>query len=79
MIQVTLEIRWPDVEVTHIETGRLAATIVASERPDIVILDLGLPDIDGLEVLEQIRAGSDVPVIILTSRGHEAARVRGLG
>ncbi len=78
MIQVTLEIRWPGVVITHIETGRLAATIVASERPDMVILDLGLPDIDGLEVLEQIRAGSDVPVIILTSRGHETARVRGL-
>jgi DNA-binding response OmpR family regulator len=49
-----------------------------SERPDIVILDVGLPKMDGWAVLERIRELSGVPVLMLTSRGHEADKVRGL-
>jgi two-component system KDP operon response regulator KdpE len=49
-----------------------------SENPDVVILDLGLPDISGFEVLKQIRLFSDVPVLILTVRGDETDVVKGL-
>jgi DNA-binding response OmpR family regulator len=49
-----------------------------SERPDIVILDVGLPKMDGWAVLERIRELSGVPVLMLTARGHEADKVRGL-
>ena len=49
-----------------------------SENPDIIILDLGLIDIDGFEVLKQIRLFSSVPVLILTVRADEADIVKGL-
>ncbi len=78
IIDVALKLRWDDCEVTSIDRGGLAPGIVASARPDLVILDLGLPDIDGIDLLGQIRRTSEVPVIILTARAHEAARVRGL-
>jgi DNA-binding response OmpR family regulator len=48
------------------------------DHPDIVILDVGLPDLDGWQVLERIRDMSDVPVLILTARGTERDKVRGL-
>src|SRR5829696_1564795 len=51
---------------------------VRTERPDLVIVDVGLPDGDGFELLTSIRAASDVPVIMLTARGHLEDRVRGL-
>ncbi len=78
IIEVALKLRWPECEVTGVDRGGLAPGIVASARPDLIILDLGLPDVDGIDLLEQIRRISEVPVIILTSRSHEAARVRGL-
>jgi two-component system response regulator RegX3 len=46
--------------------------------PDLVLLDLGLPDIDGIDVCRQIRARSDVPIIVVTARGEEVDRVIGL-
>jgi DNA-binding response OmpR family regulator len=49
-----------------------------AERPDLVVLDLGLPDLDGLEILRMLRAVSEVPVIIATARDDEAEMVRGL-
>jgi Response regulators consisting of a CheY-like receiver domain and a winged-helix DNA-binding domain len=48
------------------------------EAPDLCIVDLGLPDIDGLELLKQIRAVSDIPTILLTIRGHPSDRILGL-
>src|SRR5581483_257282 len=61
--------------VTRVATGfdALTATI-----PDLVILDLGLPDLDGSDVCRHLRATSDVPIIVVTARGEEADRVRGL-
>jgi len=50
----------------------------ATERPDVVLLDIGLPDVDGWEVLERIRAVSSNPVLLLTARGLESEKVRGL-
>ncbi len=58
--------------------GEEAITKAISERPDIVILDLGLPDIDGQEVLRTIRETSTVPVIILSVRGKESDKVQAL-
>jgi two-component system response regulator MprA len=57
----------------------LDALVVAAEFvPDVVILDLGLPDLDGVEVCRRLRAESDVPILILTARGELGDRVVGL-
>ncbi len=57
---------------------RLALRLDAEERPDLVVLDLMLPGIDGLQVMAAMRQRRPVPVILLTARGEEADRIRGL-
>ena len=58
--------------------GLSGISVFLSERPSLVILDLGLPDIDGAEVLNQIRDTSEVPVIIVSARGEEGEKVKAL-
>ena len=65
-------------EVTTVAEGREGLRVFHSEHPDIVILDVGLPEMDGWTVLERIRELSEVPVLMLTSHGQEADKVRGL-
>lgn len=55
--------------------GKEAIMLSASHKPDIIILDLGLPDIDGVEVIEQIRAWSDVPIIIVSARSEDRDKI----
>lgn len=59
-------------------TGRGGLRTAFEHRPDIMILDLGLPDLDGLEVLERLRDLTDLPVLLLTAREREADKVEGL-
>ena len=65
-------------EVVETEDGESVATIVRDSPVDLVVLDLMLPGIDGLEVCRRLRASSDVPVIMLTALGSETDRVVGL-
>jgi two-component system, OmpR family, response regulator RegX3 len=62
-------------EVTWVSTG---AAALAAEPADLVLLDLGLPDIDGLDVCKKLRSISATPIIVLTARGEEIDRVLGL-
>src|SRR5262245_5232955 len=62
-------------EVTRVSTGREA---LANEGMDLVLLDLGLADLDGYEVCRRLRARSNVPIIVVTARGDEGDRVLGL-
>ena len=64
--------------VVQAMTGAQALTLAAERRPDIVVLDLGLPDIDGKVVIERLRRGSDVPIIVLSARDRESEKVRAL-
>ena len=59
-------------------TGRAGLLRAASEPPDVVILDLGLPDTDGLDVIRQLRTWSKVPIIVLSARGQERDKVAAL-
>ena len=77
-ISLTFQIRWPEAEVISTHLGEKGIELVESEAPDIVILDLGLPDINGFEVLRRVRLFSHVPIIILTVRADEADIVKGL-
>nr|WP_315257372.1 response regulator transcription factor [uncultured Duganella sp.] len=64
--------------VTHAATGREAMNHIAGAEIDAVILDLMLPDMDGLDVCRQLRATSDLPVLMLTARGDAIDRIVGL-
>jgi two-component system, OmpR family, KDP operon response regulator KdpE len=65
-------------DVTVATTGEEGLTKVAIDAPDVVVLDLGLPDLDGLEVCHRIRQWSDVPVIVLSAVGLESRKVAAL-
>jgi two-component system, OmpR family, response regulator len=64
--------------VLKTDTGEAGLRAVNDHRPRIVVLDVGLPDIDGLEVCKRLRAASQIPVIFLTARDSEVDRVLGL-
>lgn len=65
-------------DVAESTTGNNALAAISDSEPDLVLLDVGLPDIDGFEVLRRVRESSDVPVIMLTARDEEIDRVVGL-
>jgi two-component system response regulator RegX3 len=64
--------------VVRAATGGAALDAAARRRPDLVVLDLGLPDMSGEDVCHRLREGSDVPIIMLTARDAEEDLVRGL-
>jgi two-component system KDP operon response regulator KdpE len=65
-------------EVQTAMTGEQAITAVATQAPDLVMLDLGLPDIDGVEVCRRIRSWSEVPILVLSAEGSDDRKVRAL-
>lgn len=78
VLGLSLKMRWPDAEVLKAEDGPTALTLFERENPDLLIVDLGLPGMDGYEVIRRIRLYSDVPMIILSVRDEEQDIVRGL-
>jgi len=78
-ISLCLETRWPGVNIASSSTGRQGVKLYQEKNPDIILLDLLLPDMDGFEVLKEIRSlSSAVSIIILTVRGEEMEVIRGL-
>jgi two-component system, OmpR family, response regulator VicR len=77
-VNVAFEFRWPDVYVVSATDGKEGIQLVKQESPDVVILDINLPDISGFDVLKSIREFSSVPVIILTVRVDDTDVLRGL-
>jgi two-component system KDP operon response regulator KdpE len=71
-------LRSRDFEVLESATGEDAIVIAADRRPDVVLLDLGLPDLDGIDVLRRLRVFSEVPVIVLTARDDQSEKERSL-
>ncbi len=69
---------WPEVNVISTRHGEEGVKMVETEAPTVIILDLGLPDMDGFAVLEQIRLFSHTPVIILSVSGEEESVIKGL-
>ena len=75
---LSINLRAHDYEVDGADTGEDALTKAAAKRPDLVLLDLGLPGIDGLEVIAGLRAWTNVPIIILSAREGDTAKVMAL-
>jgi two-component system, OmpR family, KDP operon response regulator KdpE len=73
---INLKARGYDVELA--ESGEIALEVAARLHPDVVVLDLGLPGIDGVQVIEGLRGWSQVPIIVLSVRESEAAKVAAL-
>lgn len=65
-------------EVFEAKTGQEALALVVAHRPDLIILDLGLPDMDGVQVTKRLREWSKIPIIILSVREHETDKVAAL-
>ena len=72
-------LRAEGLAVNHLDNGRDALHVISADTPDIVVLDLGLPDIDGLEVLRKLRIKKpNLPVLLLTARNSLTDKVEGL-
>ncbi|HEV3105899.1 MAG TPA: two-component system response regulator KdpE [Trinickia sp.] len=66
------------IVVHDAETGKQGLVEAATRKPDLIIVDLGLPDTDGLDVIRELRGWTDLPVIVLSARTHEAEKVAAL-
>jgi DNA-binding response OmpR family regulator len=78
LVSLCLRVSWPDSRILFTGLAQEGIELAESENPDLIILDLGLPDRSGLELLKEVRGHSNVPVIILTVRDEESDVVRGL-
>ena len=75
-IQTILEAN--DYDVIATETGKEAYSLITSRCPDVVILDLGLPDMDGMKILKSVREWSGMPILVVSARSHERDKVEAL-
>ena len=67
-----------DYQVIFAQNGKNGLTMFFSHNPDLVILDLGLPDMDGVDVIREIRAKNDTPIVVLSARTDESDKVEAL-
>ncbi|MFH1003132.1 MAG: response regulator transcription factor [Chloroflexota bacterium] len=77
-VSLCFQLRWSNANVVSASEGGRGLEMVEQEHPDVVILDVELPDTDGFQVLRELRTFSQVPVIMLTVRGDETDVARGL-
>lgn len=75
---LVINLRAREYRVEGAATGRSALDKVARVKPDLVILDLGLPDMDGIDVLDGIRGWSEIPILVLSARSSSEEKVRAL-
>jgi two-component system KDP operon response regulator KdpE len=77
-LEVGLQLQWQDAQVLVATDGEAGLEQFFQEEPDVVLLDVSMPRMNGFDVLREIRRVSDVPVIMLTARGEDVDQVRGL-
>ena len=78
VVTLCFQLRWSGATVVSASDGAKGLELIEAETPDVVILDIGLPDIDGFQVLRELRRFSPVPVIMLTVRGEDTDVAKGL-
>jgi DNA-binding response OmpR family regulator len=77
-VKLAIRFRWPEAELKSSNSGKDGIRLNSVENPDVIILDINLPDISGFAVLDKIREKSNVPVIILTVRSDDNDVMHGL-
>ena len=78
VVNLCFNLRWPEAEVSSVNNGDAGIKFVEQEPPDLVLLDIVLPGMDGFQACQEIRQISDVPIIMLSGRDSEVDKVRGL-
>jgi DNA-binding response OmpR family regulator len=78
VVSLCFQLRWSGTTVLSASEGAKGVDLVEAENPDVVILDIGLPDMDGFQVLQEIRRFSQAPVIMLTVRSEDTDIAKGL-
>jgi len=76
-ITLSFQIQWPEAEIVA-DDGRTTMAVFQRENPDVVLLDIALPENDGFDLLRKIKERSDVPVLMISARGEEMDKVKGL-
>ena len=77
-ITLSFGLQWPETVVLAAPDGRTALQRLDRDRPDVILLDVALPDVDGFDLCRLIRERSDVPVLMISARTEEIDKVRGL-
>ena len=67
-----------DYKITETHSGKEALPIITSQCPDLILLDLGLPDMDGMEIIKQVRTWASIPIIVISARTQEQEKVKAL-
>ncbi len=75
---ISTAVEMQDYPFESVETGEQALMAAMSHKPDIMLLDLGLPDMDGIEVLKKVRAWSHMPTIVITARSEDSDKIEAL-
>ena len=75
---ITTTLRSNDYRYITAPNGATAIALASSQQPDIVLLDLGLPDLDGVEIIRRIRSWSDMPIIVISARSEDSDKVSAL-
>ena len=75
LLSLCFKLHWPEVELLSAIEGKMGLVLVRQQGPELVILDINLPDANGLEVLQELRSFSDVPVVILSVSDEQEADI----
>ena len=78
VVNLCFGLRWPEAEVIAAGDGDQALKLIEQDRPDLVLLDIVLPGMDGFQICQEVRRFSDVPIVMLSARDAEVDKVRGL-
>ena len=78
VVNLCFSLRWPEADVLAARDGDEALKLIEHESPDLILLDIVLPGMDGFQICQEVRGFSDVPIVILSARDTEVDKVRGL-
>ena len=77
-VAICFELRWPEAEIISTDNAEEGVKLAMTQSPQVVILDVGLPGMDGYHALRELREFTEVPIIMLTAKEGELAKVKGL-